>query len=66
MSAALPDARRHGIPRGLRRDDQCYSLYGFRPFFLGAAAASRSSRWELWIAALTTGLAVGGDYGARL
>lgn len=63
MSAALPDARRHGIPRGLRRDGPVLLSYGFRPFFLGAAAFAVVAM-GLWIAALTTGLAVGGDYGA--
>ncbi|MFO1210700.1 MAG: NnrS family protein [Amaricoccus sp.] len=58
-----PRSRSGGIPRGLRRDGPALLSYGFRPFFLGAAAFAVVAM-GLWIVALTTGLPVGGDYGA--
>lgn len=58
-----PNDRRHGIPRGLRRDGPVLLSYGFRPFFLGAGVFAIVAM-TLWIVALTTGLPVGGGYGA--
>ena len=55
--------RRHGIPRGLRRTGPVLLSYGFRPFFLGAGVFAVLAM-ALWIAALATGLPLGGDYGA--
>lgn len=55
-------AARHGIPRGLRRTGPVLLSYGFRPFFLGAGVFAVVAM-GLWIAALATGLPVGGDYG---
>ena len=55
--------RRHGIPRGLRRTGPVLLSYGFRPFFLGAGVFAVLAM-ALWIAALATGLPLGGGYGA--
>lgn len=55
-------ARRHGIPRGLRRTGPALLSYGFRPFFLGAGVFAVIAM-ALWIVALATGLTLGGDYG---
>lgn len=55
--------RRHGIPRGLRQSGPVLFSYGFRPFFLGAAVYALLAM-TLWIAALVTGLPLGGRYGA--
>lgn len=69
MTAAQPrqSSRRAGIgggiPRGIRRDGPALLSYGFRPFFLGAGVFAPLAM-ALWIAALATGLPVGGDYGA--
>lgn len=51
------------VPRGLARTGPVLFSYGFRPFFLGAALHAIVAM-ALWIAALSLGLAVGGDYGA--
>lgn len=51
------------VPRGLARTGPVLFSYGFRPFFLGAALHAIAAM-ALWIAALSLGLAVGGDYGA--
>ena len=65
MSTIEPEEapRRHGIPRGLRRTGPVLLSYGFRPFFLGAGVFAVLAM-ALWIAALATGLPLGGDYGA--
>lgn len=55
-------ARRHGIPRGLRKTGPVLLSYGFRPFFLGAAVFAVLAM-ALWIGALAGGLPLGGDYG---
>ncbi len=64
MSTTQPQTapKRYGIPRGLRRTGPVLLSYGFRPFFLGAGVFAVVAM-ALWIAALTTGLAVGGSYG---
>ncbi|AHK46758.1 MULTISPECIES: NnrS family protein [unclassified Ensifer] len=51
-----------GIPRGIATTGPVLFSYGFRPFFLGA------SLWAIfamagWIAALTTGIDIAGEYG---
>ena len=56
-------ARRHGIPRGLRRTGPALLSYGFRPFFLGAGVFAVVSM-ALRIAGLALGLPLGGAYGA--
>ena len=56
-------ARRHGIPRGLRRTGPVLLSYGFRPFFLGAAVWAVLAM-ALWIAAFAVGAPLGGAYGA--
>ena len=65
MSTIRPEEapRPHGIPRGLRRTGPVLLSYGFRPFFLGAGVFAVLAM-ALWIAALATGLPLGGDYGA--
>lgn len=65
MATPLPTGARErtGIPRGLRRDGPVLFSYGFRPFFLGAAAFAVVAM-VLWIVALAAGVPVGGDYGA--
>ncbi len=52
-----------GIPRGLSTTGPVLFSYGFRPFFL-AAALWAIAAMALWIAALTLGLNLAGDYGA--
>ena len=59
----VPPSRRQGIPRGLRRSGPVLLSYGFRPFFLGAGVFAIVAM-GLWIAALSAGLPLGGDYGA--
>lgn len=54
--------RRGGIPRGLRHTGPVLLSYGFRPFFLGAAASAVLAM-VLWIGALVAGLPLGGAYG---
>lgn len=61
---AGPQKRRSGvIPRGLATTGPVLFSYGFRPFFLGAALMAIVAM-ALWILALTSGLPVGGSYGA--
>ncbi|MBW8322220.1 MAG: NnrS family protein [Rhizobium sp.] len=61
---AGPQKRRSGgIPRGLAKTGPVLFSYGFRPFFLGAAVLAIVAM-ALWIVALTSGLPVGGSYGA--
>ncbi len=57
------EVRRHGIPRGLRRTGPVLLSYGFRPFFLGAAAWAVLAM-VLWICTLALGVPLGGAYGA--
>ncbi|MBD9651413.1 NnrS family protein [Ensifer sp. ENS09] len=52
-----------GIPRGLSTTGPVLFSYGFRPFFL-AAALWAIGAMALWIAAVTLGLDLAGDYGA--
>ena len=61
---ASPQKRRSGgIPRGLATTGPVLFSYGFRPFFLGAALMAIMAM-ALWILALTSGLPIGGSYGA--
>lgn len=57
--------QRRPVPRGLKRTGPAILHYGFRPFFLGAAAFAVVAM-SIWIAALVWGVPVGGDYGAPL
>jgi len=59
------ETKRRRVPRGLKQDGPAILSYGFRPFFLGAAIWALLAM-ALWIAALATGLPLGGDYGAAL
>lgn len=54
---------RRAIPRGLATSGPVIFSYGFRPFFLGAGLWAVAAM-ALWIAALMSGLEVGGSYGA--
>lgn len=54
--------RRQPVPRGLRQTGPVLLSYGFRPFFLGAGVFAVLAM-ALWIAALATGLPLGGAYG---
>lgn len=51
-------------PRGLSALGPTLFSYGFRPFFLGGAIWACLTML-LWIASLSSGLEIGGDYGAR-
>lgn len=56
--------RKGGIPRGLSLSGPILFSYGFRPFFLGGAIWACTAM-VLWITALSGGIDLGGDYGAR-
>jgi len=56
-------AARKPVPRGLKTTGPVVFSYGFRPFFLGAGLWAVLAML-LWILSLTTGLPVGGTYGA--
>lgn len=51
------------ISRGIARSGPAILSYGFRPFFLLAGIWAVLAML-IWLASLTTGLAVGGDYGS--
>jgi uncharacterized protein involved in response to NO len=51
-------------PRGLSALGPTLFSYGFRPFFLGGATWACLTML-LWIASLSSGLEIGGEYGAR-
>ncbi|WP_105384053.1 NnrS family protein [Neorhizobium alkalisoli] len=57
-----PAIRRGGIPRGLSPTAPVIFSYGFRPFFLGAAAWA-AVVMLLWIASLIGAIEVAVDYG---
>lgn len=61
----MSDPRRPRIPRGLTQDGAALWSYGFRPFFLGGAVWAVVAM-ALWIAALASGMPLGGDFGAAL
>ena len=63
MAATQAAGSRPRIPRGLARTGPVLFSYGFRPFFLGAGVMAVAAM-TLWIAALTTGMPLGGGYGA--
>lgn len=54
---------RQPVPRGIARSGPPLLSYGFRPFFLGAGVFAVVAMAG-WIAALTAGWDIGGDYGA--
>ena len=54
---------RKPVPRGIAAGGLPLLSYGFRPFFL-VATIFAALAMSLWIAALTTGLEIGGSYGA--
>ena len=54
---------RKPVPRGIATSGLPLLSYGFRPFFL-VATIFAALAMTLWIAALTTGLEIGGSYGA--
>ena len=58
-----PAAKRGGIPRGISNTGPIVFSYGFRPFFLGAAAWAILAM-SLWMAAIEFGFPAGGPYGA--
>ena len=60
-TAARP---RGGIPRGLLNTGPVLLSYGFRPFFLGAAAWACLTM-VLWVLMLSGTIALAGDYGAH-
>lgn len=63
-STEQPAARpRGGIPRGLLNTGPILLSYGFRPFFLGAAAWACLAM-ILWILFLSGAITLAGDYGA--
>ncbi|PWW01952.1 uncharacterized protein involved in response to NO [Hoeflea marina] len=53
---------RIAMPRGIARTGPILFSYGFRPFFLGAGVWAVAAM-AVWLAALTLGLEVAGDYG---
>lgn len=61
----MNEPKRPRTPRGLKQDGAAIWSYGFRPFFLGGAIWAILSM-ALWIAALSHGVAIGGDYGGAL
>lgn len=54
--------KRIPVPRGLATTGPILFSYGFRPFFLGAGVWAVAAM-AVWIAALTLGWAIAGDYG---
>lgn len=63
-SAEETPRRKGSIPRGLSATGPVLFSYGFRPFFLGGAIWACAAM-ILWILALSGGMDIGGDYGAR-
>ncbi len=61
----MAEAKRPRMPRGLKEDGPALWSYGFRPFFLGGAVWAAAAM-ALWIAALASGLGIGGAFGAPL
>ncbi len=57
-----PTTPRKPVPRGLAHTGPIILAYGFRPFFL-AAGLWAIVAMGVWIAALATGLPIGGAYG---
>lgn len=55
--------RRVPVPRGLARSGPVLLSYGFRPFFLAAGLYALLAM-ALWVASLSFGWPLGGDYGA--
>ena len=58
-----PETAHRPVPRGLARTGPVIFSYGFRPFFFGAGLWAMVAMM-LWIASLTLGLDLWGDYGA--
>lgn len=61
----MTQTKRPRVPRGLTQEGAALWSYGFRPFFLGGAIWAVTAM-ALWIAALASGLPLGGDFGAPL
>lgn len=61
----MAESGRARVPRGLKEDGPAIWSYGFRPFLLGGAVWAVAAM-ALWIAALASGLPVGGAFGAPL